>query len=104
MARFDELPKEVVSEYGKKGCVKSAEVRRNKRRMRESLKVLLKMPLKGRGNEVDIEDIKAFAQLNGKNVTVQDAILIAQIQKAMRGDTKAMEFIRDLSGEDMEDW
>lgn len=104
MARFDELPKEVVSEYGKKGCVKSAEVRRNKRKMRESLEVLLKMPLKGRGNEIDIEDIKAFAQLKGKNVTVLDAILIAQIQKALKGDTKAIEFIRDASGQNMEDW
>ena len=31
-------------------------------------------------------------------MTVQDAILIKQVQKAMKGDTKAAEFIRDLSG------
>lgn len=103
MARFDELPREVVSAYGKKGSAITAEKKRQKRRMRESLNVLLKMPIK-RGNEVDIEEIKSFAQLKGKNITVEDALLIAQIQKALKGDTKAMEFIRTASGQSEEDW
>ena len=104
MARFDELPREVVSAYGKKGCVKSAEVRREKRRMKESLNILLKMPLKPKGKEYDLEEIKSFAQLKGKNITVEQALLIAQIQKALKGDTKAMEFIRIASGQSEEEW
>lgn len=103
MARFDELPKEVVSEYGKKGCVKSAEVRREKRRMRESLNILLQMPLK-RGQDVDIEEIKSFAQLKGKNITVEQAMLIAQIQRALKGDTNAIKFLREASGQGEEEW
>lgn len=104
MARFDELPKEVVSAYGKKGCVKSAEVRRQKRRMKESLNILLKMPLYKNKKDIDIAEIQAFAQLEGKNITVEQALLIAQIQKALRGDTKAMEFIRIASGQGEEEW
>lgn len=103
MARFDELPKEVVSEYGKKGCVKSAEVRREKRRMKESLNILLQMPLK-RGQDVDIEEIKSFAQLKGKNITVEQAMLIAQIQRALKGDTNAVKFLREASGQGEEEW
>lgn len=103
MARFDELPKEVVSEYGKKGCVKSAEVRREKRRMKESLNILLQMPLK-RGQDVDIEEIKSFAQLKGKNITVEQAMLIAQIQRALKGDTNAIKFLREASGQGEEEW
>ena len=104
---FKNLPKEVLSEYGKKGAKKTAEVKREKKRLRESLDILLQMPLKVRGEEVDIEQIKAFAQLKGKNVTVEQAMLIAQIQKALRGDTKAFTVLRDTSGqgfENTEDW
>lgn len=105
MARgsFKDLPKEVLSEYGKKGCVKSAEVRREKKRMRESLNILLQMPLK-RGQDVDIEEIKSFAQLKGKNITVEQAMLIAQIQRALKGDTNAIKFLREASGQGEEEW
>lgn len=100
---FKNLPKEVLSEYGKKGCVKSAAVRREKKRMKESLNVLLQMPLK-RGKDVDIDEIQSFAQLKGKNITVEQAMLIAQIQRALKGDTNAIKFIREASGQGEEDW
>lgn len=100
---FKNLPKEVLSEYGKKGCVKSAEVRRKKKRMKESLDILLTMPLK-RGKDVEIADIQSFAQLKGKNITVEQAMLIAQIQRALKGDTNAIKFIREASGQGEEEW
>lgn len=100
---FKDLPKEVLSEYGKRGCIKSAEVRREKRRIKESLNILLQMPLE-KGREVDIEKIKSFAQAKGKNITVEQAMLIAQIQRALDGDTKAMEFIMKASGQGEEEW
>lgn len=101
---FKNLPKEVLSEYGKKGCVKSAEVRREKRRMKESLNILLQMPLKSNGKEYDLEEIKSFASLKGKNITVEQAMLIAQIQKALKGDTNAIKFLREASGQGEEEW
>lgn len=100
---FKDLPKEVLSEYGKKGCVKSAEVRRKKKRMKESLDILLTMPLK-RGKDVEISEIQSFAQLKGKNITVEQAMLIAQIQRALKGDTNAIKFIREASGQGEEEW
>lgn len=103
---FKDKDKETLSAYGKIGGRKSGEVRRAKKRMKESLELLLTMPLKARGQETDIEDIKAFAQLKGKNITVEQAMLIAQIQKALKGDSKAFEILRDTSGQgfNAEDW
>lgn len=101
---FKNLPKEVLSEYGKKGAQKTAEVKREKKRLKESLDILLQMPLKARGQVMDIEEIKAFAQLKGKNMTVEQAMLIAQIQRALKGDTKAFSVLRNISGFDAEDW
>ena len=55
------------------------------------------MPLKS-GKATDLDEIKNIAALKGKNITVQEAIMLAQIQKAMKGDTKAAEYVRDTSG------
>ena len=66
--------------------------------MRERLEIILAMPLKS-GKSADIEAIKNFAALKGKNITVQDAMMIAQIQKALKGDTNAAAFVRDTAGE-----
>ncbi|MGN0905876.1 MAG: hypothetical protein ACI4NM_01905 [Bullifex sp.] len=85
-------------ELGRLGGLKSAEVRRAKRDMKESLNILLGMPLK-KGKPADIEAIRNFAALNGKNVSVEQALLIRQIQKALKGDTGALQFIRDTSGQ-----
>lgn len=85
-------------EAGRKGGLKSAEVRRRKKAMKEAYDVILGMPLKG-GKQYDTEDIKNFAAVKGKNISVQDAILMAQVQKALRGDTNAAAFIRDTIGD-----
>ena len=77
--------------------VASGKARRDKKAMKETLANLLSMPLQ-EGNAVDIEEIQSIANLNGKNITVQEAIMLAQIKKAIKGDTKAAEFVRDSSG------
>ena len=65
--------------------------------MKDTLETLLSMPLESK-KVADIENIKSIAALKGRNITVQEAILLKQIQKAMKGDTRAAEFIRDSSG------
>ena len=82
---------------GRKGGIASGKARRDKKAMKDTLTDLLSMPLES-GESVDIEDIKNLAALNGKNITVQEAIMLAQIQKAINGDTKAAEYVRDTSG------
>lgn len=83
--------------YGSKGGIASGKARREKKAMKDTLAALLSMPLKD-GAAADIEDIQSMAAIKGKNLTVQEAIMLAQIQKAMKGDTRAAEFVRDSSG------
>jgi len=83
---------------GRAGGIASGKAKRAKKLMRETLDIMLSMPLKD-GRDADVETIKNFAALKGKNISVQDAIMIAQIQKAMKGDTKAAEYVRDTVGQ-----
>ena len=89
---------EQLAEFGRRGGIASGEAKRRKQKMRETLDILLGMPL----NEkkcYDIEDIQSFAQLKGKNVSVEAAIMIRQVQRALAGDLASAEFIRDTSGQ-----
>lgn len=88
---------EEAREKGRKGGQKSAESRRKKRAMAETMEIILTMPLK-EGMVDDIESVTSNADIEKRNVTVQDAIIAAQAKKAMKGDTRAAEFIRDLIG------
>ena len=99
---FNELTEEEQRILARKGGKASGKARRAKKNMRESLEILLEMPLKG-GKAADVEQIKNFAELKGKNITVEQAMLIAQIQKALKGDTQALSFLRDTSGQKPDD-
>lgn len=100
MARrtFSDNTPEERREFGRQGGIKSGETKRKKRAMKERLEILLNMPLNNK-REYDIEEIRSFAALKGKNVTVEDAMMIAQIHKALRGDTVAATFVRDTAGQ-----
>lgn len=103
MAKEDLIPqsertKDEQKAIARKGGIASGKARREKKKMRETLDILLAMPMKD-GKYADVESIRNFAALKGKNITVQDAIMIAQVQKAMKGDTKAAEYIRDTIGQ-----
>ena len=95
---FSNMTPEQRREYGRKGGLASVEARRKKKAMRDRLELLLDMTMKS-GREANLETIKSYADLKGKNITVQDAMMIAQIQKALKGDTYAAAFIRDTAGE-----
>lgn len=73
----------------------SAEARRRKRDMRETFRDLLDMPLK----EGDLDEVTALAGANRKNVTVGEAIALIMANKAIKGDVRAAEFVRDTSGQ-----
>lgn len=100
--RIQDLTIEERREAGRKGGIRSGEVRRAKRNMRENLDLLLNMTLKN-GTAKDIEGIKSLAELKGLNIDVQTAILLAQIQKALKGSVMSAEFLRDTAGQRPED-
>lgn len=74
--------------------------------MREVLDELLSMPLR-KGALKEIESLADLAGPNGKinllngkvNVTVEQAMLLAQILQAINGNTKAATFLRDTAGQ-----
>ena len=95
---FNERTEEEQKRIARMGGKASGEARRRKKTMKENLELLLTMSV-GKGKKADIEkgeNIKDYAK---ENVTVEQAMLIAQIQKALKGDTQAFEMIRDLIGE-----
>ena len=91
------LTSEEALKRGSSGGKKSGEARAKKRAMAETMEIILTMPLK-EGMVDDIESVTSNADIAKRNVTVQDAIIAAQAKKAMKGDTRAAEFIRDLIG------
>lgn len=90
--------KDEARKRGRAGGIASGKARREKKLMRETLDMLLSMPIKN-GKSADVDSIRSFAALKGKNINVQEAILIAQVQKAMKGDTRAAEYVRDTIGQ-----
>lgn len=97
----DRTPEELRKQTQKAG-IASGKARREKKAMKETLETLLSMPLKS-GKAANVETIKSIAALKGKNITVQEAIMLAQIQKAIKGDTRAAEYVRDTSGNKMKE-
>lgn len=99
---FGEMTIEEAREYGRLGGIRSGEVRREKARQRKEMKstleTLLTMPLKT-GKAQSIDDIQSFAKIQGKNISVNEAIAVRVIQRALNGDLKAFELIRDTIGE-----
>lgn len=89
------LTSEEATELGRKGGIASGKSRREKKQMKETLELLLSLPLNN-GEDYDIEQLQNFADIKDKNITVNAAILIKQVQKALKGDNNAINFIRDM--------
>lgn len=98
LLKAEDLTSSELRERAQKGGIASGKARREKKAMRETLEALLSMPMKS-GKTADVEAIKNFAELKGKNITVQDAMVIAMLQKAMKGNVTAAEWIRDTAGQ-----
>lgn len=84
-----------ISKLGNEAVKEKA---RKRRAIREDLDILLNLSLK-KGQMVYSEDIQSLAEAEGKNISVQTAIDIAMVQRAMMGDVQAAQYIRDTVGE-----
>lgn len=82
---FSERTKKEQREIQVKGGIASGEARRAKKTMKEMLDYLL---------EKEIENSKT-----GEMVTCREAMLSSMVKKAIKGDVKACQFVRDTAGE-----
>lgn len=87
-----------AAELQKIGAEKRRQNSLKRKTMKEDFNILLKLPLK-RGEMVYSEDIQNLAEAKGLNISVQNAIDIAMVERAMLGDVQAAIYIRDTVGE-----
>ncbi|MCI5569839.1 MAG: hypothetical protein MR372_08300 [Lachnospiraceae bacterium] len=85
-------------EIGSKGGKARAKKQRERKTFQETARLILGMAVKS-GEAVDISTIQSFADLNGKNMSVEEAIVLAQALRAIKGDRYAAEYLRDTAGE-----
>lgn len=76
--------KEEQSKIAKMGGIASGEARRRKRDIRLAVEMLLEKQYKGK---------------DGQMLTGAEAISVKQMEKALKGDTKAFEVLRDTAGQ-----
>ncbi len=93
--------KREVRENSRKGGIKSGEVRRRKKTMKEVAEVILSLPLKDRALD-DIDALMSLEGIKGKNITVQETMTIALIKKAMTGNLQAIKLMSEVMGEIVE--
>lgn len=87
---------EDAARKGRKGGIASGESKRAKKTMREAAQIALEMTV-GKGKKVDIEAIKSLANVNGKNITVLDALILTLVKNALAGNMKALEMLIELT-------
>lgn len=88
--------KEEAKERGRNGGIKSGEVRRAKKTMRETAKALMAMEVVGDKNKRNLE---AFGIQKGDQ-NYQTAVVVRLMQKALvEGDTSAIRLIGELTGD-----
>ena len=79
-----ELSKEEAKKRGSKGGKRSVEVRRQKKTMKEMLDYLLQQDITNK---------------QGETKNTLEVMMTAQIKEAIKGNTKAAQFVRDTIGE-----
>jgi hypothetical protein len=72
--------------------LKGGKITKERKSLQQSLIMLLQMPIA----PGEPEDVKNLLEARGKNVTVQDALMLAQIVKAKKGDTRAFQALMQV--------
>lgn len=81
-----------------RGGKASGKARRERRALADAFNALLSLP-EMPGDTERLEAVLSAADLESANLTVQDRIALAVVARARRGDTRAVELIRDTVGE-----
>lgn len=86
---------EEARERGRKGGIKSGEVRRERKKLRDTISMLLSMPPGMSGQK----DVLMALGIDEKDCNNQTLIAVSMIQAAVSGDVKAAVWLRDTVGE-----
>lgn len=96
---FPSKENQFSGDYAVESAHKSHESRKKKLDMRSKMSIVMTMALKI-GDIPELDEIQSVAELNGMNMDVETAICLQQAMKALKKqDTKAAEFCRDTSGQ-----
>lgn len=88
---------EEARKRGSAGGKASVKVRRERKAMREQMMDLLNIPQKT-GKVTNFDKVKSQKDIQSGNFTVEQQILLATVQKARKGDMRAVQMIRDIIG------
>lgn len=99
--------REEAVKNAQKGGIESGKSRRRKKLLRETVEMLIKLPLyEGQLDKLtSIENIKSGKAAQGEqptNMTVEEAMILKQINRAMKGDLNALKFILSLYAQQQE--
>ena len=87
-----------TKEIQRKGVEAHSRACAERRKMKEELNTLLKISLR-RGDIIDADDVLSLEEADKANISVQTAINIAMIKRAIMGDVQAAQYLRDTVGE-----
>lgn len=96
---FAERTESEQREIRKKGGKASGRARRKKKTMQELMKATLALALKKDGKITDAEIEKNLPGLASQNMSVMQALVLAQVKKGLEGDGNAFDRIMELVGE-----
>ena len=90
-----QLTTEEAAKIGSMGGKKSAEVRRQRKAMKEQMELLLSMPFKNK----ELKEKFKKVGINTSGMDNQMAMLVAMFQSALNGNTQGFNAIREVVGE-----
>ena len=88
---------ENAAEMGRRGGLKAQKTLARKKQLRECLKIIMSLPPDSRGKK----DLTA-AGISEDEMSNQMLMAMSMFQKAVKGDDRAAEYIRDLTGQQPE--
>ena len=86
--------KEEARIRGRNGGIRSGEVRRKKRNMKNAINLVLDMPIL----YPQVNDTLVTMGFNEEDLTNQVAIVVSMVKQALDGNVSAAAFLRDTSG------
>ena len=98
---FANIDKDKLREISKKGQEKSLEVKRQRRSARECLESILSLEVTNdiiAGAELS-DELKEQLMKNNPHATMYDLIQLVALGLAVGGDLKAVEYVRDTTGD-----